>query len=63
MVTTLSLAGDRLYVSKRGAGTVSIVGIDDGTEWARIPVGDGPGGCTVDPVTGHLLVATPGAAP
>jgi hypothetical protein len=30
-------------------------------EWARIPVGDGPGGCTVDPLTGQLLVTNAGS--
>jgi YVTN family beta-propeller protein len=57
----LARAGDRLYVSNRGAGTVSVLGLDDRTEWARIPVGDGPGGCTVDRLTGQLLVANAGA--
>src|SRR5207247_2619621 len=54
-------AGDRLYVSNRGAGTVSVLGLGHGSEWARIPVGEGPGGCVVDPLTGHLLVANAGA--
>jgi hypothetical protein len=40
---------------------VSALGTGDGFEWARIPVGDGPGGCVVDPLTGHLLVANAGA--
>ena len=54
-------AGDRLYVSNRGAGTVSVLGLDDRAEWARIPVGDAPGGCAVDRLTGQLLVANAGA--
>ena len=40
---------------------MSVLGTGDGTEWARIPVGEGPGGCTVDPVSGRLLVANAGA--
>jgi YVTN family beta-propeller protein len=55
-------AGDRLYVSNRGAGTVSVLGAADGSEWARVPVGNGPGGCTVDPLTGNLLVANAGGS-
>src|SRR5207302_10421822 len=54
-------AGDRLYVSWRGGGTVSVLGAEDGSEWARIAVGEGPGGCTVDPATGRLLVANAGS--
>ena len=53
--------GDRLYVSCRGAGTVSVVGSEGGSEWARIPVGEGPGGCTIDPTTGWVLVANAGS--
>jgi hypothetical protein len=41
---------------------VSVVGATDAAEWARIPVGEGPGGCTVDPLTGRLLVANAGGA-
>jgi YVTN family beta-propeller protein len=48
-----------LYVSSRGAGTVSVLGAADGLEWARIPVGEGPGGVTIDG-TGHVLVANAG---
>jgi YVTN family beta-propeller protein len=54
-------AGDRLYVSNRGAGTVSVIGAADGSEWARVPVGEGPGGTTIDHETGHVLVANAGS--
>src|ERR1051326_4827736 len=54
-------ARDRLYVTNRGAGNVRGRGAADRSEWARIPVGEGPGGCTVDPLTGNLLVANAGA--
>src|SRR5262249_32332577 len=56
----VSRSGDRVYISSRGSGTVSVVGTADASEWARIPVGEGPGGCTVDPATGNLLVANAG---
>jgi YVTN family beta-propeller protein len=39
---------DRLYVSNRGSGTLSIVGTADGMQWAQVPVGEGPGGIAVD---------------
>ena len=50
-----------MYVSNRGAGTVSVLGVEDGAEWTQIPVGDGPGGVTVDPCDGRLLVADAGS--
>jgi DNA-binding beta-propeller fold protein YncE len=40
---------------------VSVLGVGDGEEWARIPVGNGPGGCAVDATTGHLLVTNAGS--
>jgi YVTN family beta-propeller protein len=57
---TVAPAHDRIYVSNRGAGTVSVLGVADGAEWTQIPVGDGPGGVTVDPYDGRLLVADAG---
>ncbi|MGH9074217.1 MAG: YncE family protein, partial [Acidimicrobiales bacterium] len=54
-------AGDRIYVGNRGDGTLSVLGVD-GTEWARIPVGRGPGGVAVHPThPRRLLVANAGS--
>jgi hypothetical protein len=39
---------------------VSVLGAADSSEWARIPVGEGPGGVTIDHGTGHVLVANAG---
>jgi YVTN family beta-propeller protein len=52
---------DRVYVTNRGAGSVSVLGVDDGTEWSQIPVGGGPGGVVVDPHDGRILVANAGS--
>jgi YVTN family beta-propeller protein len=48
-------------VTNRGAGTVSVLGVADGMEWAQIPVGGGPGGVTVDASDGRVLVANAGS--
>ena len=40
---------------------MSVVGVADGEEWARIPVGEGPGGVVVDPHDLRLLVANAGS--
>src|SRR5205823_5296520 len=48
-------------VATGGAGTVRVLGVVDGVEWTEIPVGDGPGGVTVDPHDGRLLVADAGS--
>jgi hypothetical protein len=39
-----------------------VVGAADAGEWARIPVGEGPGGCAVDQSTGWLLVTNAGSS-
>jgi YVTN family beta-propeller protein len=59
---TVGPAHDRIYVSNRGAGTLSVVGVADGVEWTQIRVGEGPGGVTVDPLDNRLLVANAGSA-
>jgi YVTN family beta-propeller protein len=52
---------DRLYVSNRGDGTASILGLE-GKEWARVPVGAAPGGVTFHPGRPNLvLVANAGS--
>ncbi len=45
---TMGPRSDRLYVTNRGDGTLSVLGFD-GLEWARIPVGTAPGGVSVHP--------------
>jgi hypothetical protein len=45
----------------RGAGTVSVLDARSGAESHRIVVGNGPGDCAVDPVTGRLLVTNAGS--
>ncbi|MBV8562394.1 MAG: hypothetical protein JOZ56_04830, partial [Actinobacteria bacterium] len=50
-----------VYVTNRGAGTLSVLGVADGVEWAQIPVGEGPGGVTVDPYDNRILVANAGS--
>ena len=57
---TVAPSGDRVYVGNRGAGTVSVIGTEDGVEWGQFPVGDGPAGCVVDPITKRLLVSNAG---
>jgi YVTN family beta-propeller protein len=57
---TVAPAADRIYVTNRGAGTVSVLGVADGGEWAQLPVGGGPGGVTVDRHDGRVLVANAG---
>jgi YVTN family beta-propeller protein len=52
--------GRWLYACNRGAGTVSVVDARSGTESHRIAVGNGPGDCAIDPVTGRLLVSNAG---
>ena len=52
---------DRVYVTNRGAGTLTVIGVADATEWTQIPVGNGPGGVTVDPHDGRILVANAGS--
>jgi DNA-binding beta-propeller fold protein YncE len=44
---TIGSAFDRVYVSNRGAGTLSVIGVEDGLEWAQFTVGEGPGGVAV----------------
>ncbi|MGH8989542.1 MAG: hypothetical protein ACRDXC_13270 [Acidimicrobiales bacterium] len=58
---TMGSRGDRLYVTSRGDGTVSVMGLD-GAEWSRIPVGNAPGGVCEDPLRpGRILVANAGS--
>jgi hypothetical protein len=40
---------------------LSVLGVVDGAEWSRIPVGHGPGGVVVDPHSGQILVANAGS--
>lgn len=34
--------GDRVYAVNRGAGSVSVIGVEDRSEWGRIPVDGEP---------------------
>ena len=58
---TVHPSHDRVYVTNRGAGSVSVLGVADGVEWSQIPVGGGPGGVVVDPHDGRILVANAGS--
>ena len=58
---TVHPSHDRIYVTNRGAGSVSVLGVADGAEWSQIPVGGGPGGVVVDPHDGRILVANAGS--
>ena len=58
---TVAPAHDRVYVTNRGAGSVSVLGVADGVEWSQIPVGNGPGGVVVDRHDGRILVANAGS--
>ena len=58
---TVAPAHDRIYVTNRGAGTLSVLGVADRQEWSQIPVGNGPGGVVVDPYDGRIFVANAGS--
>ena len=57
----LAACGDRVYAVNRGAGSVSIIGSADHSEWGRIPVGDAPGDVAVDRDGRTLYVSNAGS--